>query len=81
MELSPEDLEEGMRGKAMYGTRDASQNWGMEHADTMTEAKFKQGVCSARVLYYEERNISALAHGEDFAVFKERRPRLAQEGV
>ena len=36
--LQPEDYEEGMCGrllKAMYGTRDAAQNWEFEYCATM----------------------------------------------
>ncbi len=34
----------------------------------MTQAKFKQGACSACVFYHEERNVIAVVHGDDFAV-------------
>ena len=52
VELPREDHEEGMRGKlgkAMYGMRDAAQNWEVEYTERMTEVKFKHGVCSACV--------------------------------
>ncbi len=71
MELPREDHEEGMRGKlgkAMYGTRDAAQNWEMEYTETMTGAKFKQGAHSASVFYHNEGSIRAAVHGDDFMV-------------
>ncbi len=45
VELPREDHEEGMcgkLGKAMYGARDAAQNWAKECTEMMTEAKFEQ---------------------------------------
>ncbi len=71
MELPREDHEEGMcgkLGKAMYGTRGAAQNWEMEYTEMMTEEQFKQGAYSACTLYHEDRNIRAVAHGDDFTV-------------
>ncbi len=71
VELPREDHDKGMHGKlgkAMYGTRDAVQNWEMEYAETMTEAKFKQGAYSACAFYHEERNIRAVVHGDDLTV-------------
>ena len=45
VDLPLEDHEEGMCGmlvKAMYGTRDAPQNWEYEYADFMTGLGFKR---------------------------------------
>ena len=70
MELSKEDYEEGKCGvlrKAMYGTRDAAQNWELEYTE-MTEAGFRQGAYSACVFYREEKNVRVVVHGDDFTV-------------
>jgi hypothetical protein len=53
-------------GKAMYGTRDAAQNWEVEYTEMMKEAKLMQGAYRACVFYYEERNIRAVIHGDGF---------------
>ncbi len=42
----------GKLGKAMYGTRDAAQNWEMECTEMMTEAKFKHRAYVACVFYH-----------------------------
>ncbi len=71
VDLSREDHEEGMCGllkEAMYGATDAAQNWELEFTDTRTEAGFKQGVYSACALYRKEKNVRALARGDDFVV-------------
>ena len=71
VELSKEDVEEGKRGllkKAMYGTRDAAQNWELECTEMMLEAGFKQGSYSACVFYNEQRNVRVVVCGDDFAV-------------
>jgi hypothetical protein len=54
VDLPAEDFEEGVRGrlrKAMCGARDAAQNWEMECAEMMLEAKFEKGAYSACVFY------------------------------
>ncbi len=69
VELSKEDFEKGKCGllkKAMYGTRDAAQNWEFEYTEMMTEAGFKQGSYSKCVFYHEQKNIREVVHGEDF---------------
>ncbi len=43
VELPKEDQQEGMccrLKKAMYGTRDAAQNWELEYTEIMTEVGF-----------------------------------------
>jgi hypothetical protein len=69
--LSNEDSEEGKRGslkKAMQGTSDAVQNWELKHTETMTEAGFRKGSLSARVIYHEQKKVKVVAHGDDFTV-------------
>ena len=71
VELSKEDFEKGKCGllkKAMYGTRDAAQNWELEYTEMMTEAGFRQGSYSACVFYHEQKNVRVVVHGDDFAV-------------
>ena len=44
VELPPEEMAEGMCGrllKAMYGTRDAAQNWEYAYAEFMEDIGFK----------------------------------------
>ena len=71
VDLPPEDYEEGKCGKlvkAMCGTRGAAQNWEMEYTEMLTEADFKQGVCSPCVFFHKERCARVVVHGDDFAV-------------
>ncbi len=68
MELSNEDYEEGKRGslkQATHGTRDAVQNWELEHTEMMTEADPRQGSFSACVFYREQKNVRVVVHGDD----------------
>ncbi len=70
-ELPKEDCEEEMCGlmrNAMYGTRDAAQNWEVEHIEMMIEAGFTQGVYSPCVFYHKNSDTRPVAHGYDFAV-------------
>ena len=69
MELPEEDKEEGMCGrleKSMYGTRDAAQNWELEHTELLLGAGFTQGVFSPCVFFHRERNIRIVIHDDDF---------------
>ncbi len=61
--------EEGRCGslkKAMCGTRDAAQNWKLEYTETMTVAGFRQGVCTARVFYHEDKKVRVVVRRDDF---------------
>jgi hypothetical protein len=84
VDLPQEDHEEGAcgkLGKAMYGTRDAAKNWEVEYTDMMKGTKFNQGAYSAFVFYHEERNIRAVVHGDDFALWgKEHGSQMVREG-
>ena len=63
MDLPEEDQQDGMRGrlkKAMYGTRDAAQNWELEYSEMMTEAGFTQGSHRACVFYHKEKDVRAV---------------------
>ena len=71
VELPKEDFEDGKCGvlkKAMYGTRDAAQNWEMEYTEMMINAGFIPGRYSACVFYHGERNVRVVIHGDDFTV-------------
>ena len=74
VDLSAEDYVEGMCGllkKAMYGTRDAAQNWEAEYTEMMVEAGFTQGKHSACVFHHKERKVRVVVHGDDFTVLGE----------
>jgi hypothetical protein len=71
VKLPEEDHEEGMCGrlvKAMYGTRDAAQNWEYEYVDFMKGAGFVQGKANPCMFYHPGRNIRAVVHGDDFTL-------------
>ncbi len=71
VELPEEDHEEGMCGKlnkAMYGTRDAAQNWEYEYVEFLEGIGFKRGAASPCVFMQEEKLIRAVVHGDDFTV-------------
>ena len=76
VKLPPEEEQEGTCGKllkALYGTRDAAQNWEHAYIDFMTEAGFTNGTASPCVFYHRERNIRAVVHGDDFTVLAQER--------
>ena len=54
--------------KAMYGTRDAAQNWEYEYSEFMDTIGFKRGKASPNIFYHEARNIRAVIHGDDFTI-------------
>ncbi len=58
----------GLLEKAMYGTRDAAQNWEMERTEMMAEAGLKQGSHSAPAFYHKEKNWRVAAHGHGFTL-------------
>ena len=71
VQLCEEDWEEGMCGKlnkAMYGTRDAAQNWAEAYMGFMVKSGFTRGRASPCVFWHKERNIRAVVHGDDFNV-------------
>jgi hypothetical protein len=71
VELPAEDNEPGMCGKlvmAMYGTRDAPQNWEFEYTDFMTSVGFVQGKSTPCLFYHEPRNLRCVVYGDDFTV-------------
>ena len=70
--LPQEDHEEGMVGKfmkAMYGTRDAAQNWEAEYRSFMIEhCGFNQCMSTPCMFWHTERKIRVVIHGDDFTV-------------
>ena len=71
VELPEEEHVPGMCGrlnKAMYGTRDAAQNWEHAYAEYMEEIGFRRGIASSCVFWHEERELRVVVHGDDFTV-------------
>ena len=57
VQLPEEDHVEGMCGKlekAIYGTRDAAQNWEIEYNKFLSEAGLARGKSSPCVFYHEK---------------------------
>jgi len=71
VKLPPEEEQEGMCGKlmkALYGTRDAAQNWEHAYINFLEKAGFVNGVASPCVFYQKERAVRVVVHGDDFTV-------------
>jgi hypothetical protein len=69
VELPREDSETGMCAKlvkAMYGTRDAAQNWEITYRRAHEEWGFQVGRASPCVMYHPKREIRLVVHGDDF---------------
>jgi hypothetical protein len=67
-ELRPGDAEPGMCGilnMAMYGTRDAPQNWEFEDGESMEEAGFVNGRLTPCLFYHEPRDLGVVVYGDD----------------
>ena len=58
----------GKLNKAMYGTRDAAQNWEYEYVTFMERIGFKRGAASPCVFYMAARNLRVVVHGDDFTI-------------
>ena len=71
VDLPEEDASPGMCGllnKAMYGTRDAPQNWEFAYTEFMVSQGFKKGQSSPCLFYHGPRNLRAVVYGDDFTV-------------
>ena len=71
VELPTEDATPGMCGKlvkAMYGTRDAPQNWEIECGEFIGSVGFTKGKSTPCLFYREPRNIRVVVYGDDFTV-------------
>ena len=69
VKLPEEDAAEGMCGrllKALYGTRDAAQNWEFEYIEFLEKAGFKKGRATPSMFYHEEKDVRVVVHGDDF---------------
>ena len=65
VQLPEEDAASGMCGrlnKAMYGTRDAAQNWEFAYADFMEEADFTRGKANPCIFWHEKKSIRVVIH-------------------
>ena len=68
-----EDDAPGMCGvlrKAMYGTRDAAQNWEVEYNKFLKSIGFKRGTSSPCAFCHEEKNSRLVGHGDDFTILE-----------
>ena len=66
VKLPDEYYEPGMCGKlnkAMYGTRDAAQNWETAYAEFMESIGFRRGRTSSCVFWHEQRELRVVIHG------------------
>jgi hypothetical protein len=71
VDLPKEDYQQEMCGKikkAMYGAKDAAQNWELVCTEMMVEIGFTQGSYGACAFYHKEKDIRAAVHGGDFTV-------------
>jgi hypothetical protein len=71
VDLPEEDAEPGMCGKlvmAMYGTRDAAQNWEIEYGNFMKEIGFAQGRATPCAFHHPGRDLRCVVHGDDFTL-------------
>ena len=71
MRLPPEDHEEGKCGKlrkALYGTRDAAQNWEHAYIEFLESEGFKRGLSTPCMFWHKSRDIYIVVHGDDFTI-------------
>ena len=54
--------------KALYGTRDAAQNWEHAYIEFLETVGFRVGTASPCVFFHEDRGIRLVVHGDDFTV-------------
>ena len=71
VKLPPEDHADGMCGrlkKALYGTRDAAQNWEHAYMEFLESVGFRSGVASPCAFWHANWRIRLVVHGDDFTV-------------
>lgn len=56
----------GRLNYSLYGTRNAAQNWFECYSEALISIGFKQGAAPPCVFYHKDRDISTVAHGDDF---------------
>ena len=54
--------------KALYGTRDAAQNWEHAYIDFLESIGFKSGLATPCMFFHAARVIRVVVHGDDFTV-------------
>ena len=54
--------------KAMYGTRDAAQNWECAYTEFLEGIGFVRGIATPCVFHNRERDVYLVVHGDDFIV-------------
>ena len=54
--------------RAMYGTRDAAQNWEYAYTEFMCKAGFKQGKANPCVFSHGDREVWVVVNGGDFTI-------------
>ena len=58
----------GKLPKAMYGTRDAAQNWESEYVEFLKSLGFKQGRATPCAFVPTSRKLILVVHGDDFTI-------------
>ncbi len=74
VDLPEQDYATGMCGKlekAMYGTRDATQNWEREYESAFLNLRFQQGKSSPCLFYHKDRDLRVIVHGDDMTCLGE----------
>ncbi len=56
----------GKLQKAVYGGRNAAQNWESQYESSFLRLGFTQGKSTPCVFYHKQREIRAVEHGDDF---------------
>ena len=54
--------------KALYGTRDAAQNWEFEYSEFLVSQGFTKAVSNPCMFHHKARDIRIVVHGDDFTV-------------
>ncbi len=54
--------------KSLYGTKDASSNWGAEYRRAMLKLLFVQGTSSPCLFYHPGKDVRVVVYGDDFTV-------------
>ena len=54
--------------KAMYGARDAAQNWESAYAEFIESIGFTRGKASSCVFWHKDRELRVVVHGDDFTI-------------
>ena len=69
MDLPDEDNTLGYCGKlvkALYGIRDAAQNWETHYRQQLESFGFKNGLSSPCLFYHPQKQVRLVVHGDDF---------------